>query len=96
MGEVARCNADLGERAHAGKHFQMRVALHPGADNRQHAGVGARQQAGRESGRPSCSQRSDVGPVHERDRSTRLGIEQADEGLVRRDAEPFVVVKDGD
>src|SRR5437868_11445757 len=34
MGEVARCNADLGERADAGKHLQMRTTLHASADNR--------------------------------------------------------------
>ena len=96
MGDVARCNADLGERADAGKHLQMRTTLHASADNRQHAGVRAGQKPGREGGRASRPERSDIGPVHEREGSTRLGIEQADDGLVRGDAEPLVVVKDGD
>ena len=96
MGDVARCNADFGERAHAGKHLQMRTTLHASADNRQHAGVRAGQKPGREGGRASRPERSDIGPVHEREGSTRLGIEQADDGLVRGDAEPLVVVKDGD
>src|SRR6266516_7176207 len=96
MGEVARCNPDLGELAYAGKHLQMRTALHPGAYNRQHAGVRAGQKPGREGSRTSRAQRSNIGPVHDREGGTSLGIEQADEGLVPRDAELFVAVKDGD
>src|SRR6266566_7819459 len=96
MSEVVRCNADLGAMAYAGKHLQMRTALHPGAGNRQHAGVRAGQKPGREGGRTSRAQRSDVGPVYDRERGARLGIEQADEGLVPRDAKPLVAMKDGD
>ena len=96
MSEVARSNADLGERAHVGKHLQMRMAFHSGTNYRQHMGICAGQQPGREGSRPSCPQGSDGGPVHEREGSTRLGIEQANEGLVRRDAKLLVTVKDGD
>src|SRR6266567_7205052 len=96
MGEVARCNPDLGELAYAGKHLQMRTALHPGAYNRQHAGVRAGQKPGREGSRTSRAQRSDVGPVHDRERGARLGIEQANEGLVPRDDKSLIAMKDGD
>src|SRR6266700_4956590 len=82
MGEVFRCNADLGKLAHTVEHLQMRTTLHPSADNRQHTGIRTCQKLGRKSCGAARAERCDVGSVHEREGRASLSIEQADDGLV--------------
>src|SRR6266566_1406997 len=82
VGEVFRCNADLGKLAHTGEHLQMRTALHPSADNRQHAGIRTCQESSRESCSASRAERCDVRSIHEREGRASLSVEQADDSLV--------------
>ncbi len=84
------------DRAHAGHRRQVRARLHPRAEDRQVAGVGARQQPRRHGRGGGGADRGNRRGVDQRQQLARLGAEQQHAALVRVLADRRVAGEDAD
>ena len=76
---------DLGEVPDSREHLLRRARLHARAEDREHAGIGTREETRRERGRGGRAHRGDVRPVHERRHEPRFRVEEDDRRLVGRE-----------